>query len=296
MSLVLLLYFYAFHTFPEGSNGKLPVYAALIASTVGSLVWIAGPIRWQFTFEVPIDIPVIPESFLPDWWLLVILIPLAFIMAVDSLFNREMPDYESPRSWEDLPTSPVYFGAVSAFLGFWGVLFVGLGIITRIVVVAPVFEEALKFGVALLIGSAVFGRSLPSRYALALTVGIVFGLVEHTITYPGDADFELLLRVSFHAVTTGLSIAVFTAFERADRLGLMWVALTLPIVLHFANNAAAVLLSLLLAGQVTWVREGAALSYGVGVVLICVALTILAVRRHSLIVRIHEVVHSFGQL
>jgi RsiW-degrading membrane proteinase PrsW (M82 family) len=132
----------------------------------------------------------------------------------------------------------------------------------QIVLGAPLFEEFLKVGLALLPAAALHVRTLWVRLPLALAVGAGFGALEHWLSYPDEGGLVLYGRIAFHALTAGLSMAVLHGLRGADnRLGL---ACTLPSsFLHAANNTAA--LWLLLYGVAAGLDDAAAGRLGLAV-------------------------------
>lgn len=298
LSGALLGYAVGFHSFETDRDRlELATVATLVVIFSLSGLWIA------LGLLPPIDLPTIdvslprvspldlPESFLPDWWLLLVLVPAGAILLIDSLRERERPNYSTPSELSELAETPIYFGAALAFLGFWGVLFVGFNVVQRIVVVAPIFEEFLKFGVAILVGAALFGRSMASRVAVALVVGSIFGLVEHTITYAGEPDVNYLFRVLFHMITTTLTVAVYTMFEERDLTGMLWVAPTYPILLHFANNAFVVVAGILMT-MLGVVDTAVPLVFGAILIVLGTVLLGLAILRHRVVVTLHRPIYA----
>jgi len=157
----------------------------------------------------------------------------------------------------------------------------------------PIFEELLKFGVALTIGAAIFGRSIYSRIAIALVIGCIFGLVEHSSTYAGEPDILYLYRVLFHSVLTMISVAVYTTFEERNLNDLLWIAPIYPIVLHYLNNAFAVLSGVVLATTPEGTQLVVSIVFGGLVLLLGVALLSIAITRHSLAAVLHREPYLF---
>lgn len=180
------------------------------------------------------------NGFLSEGWIAVILVPAGALLFFGSLVRTDMGPYPKPTEIREVVLSPVYFGFVCAFLGLWAVLFVGISI-QRIIVIAPIFEELLKFGVALLVGSALFDRSLAARIGVAAVVGAVFGLVEHATTYPTEEDLLYLFRTLFHMMTTVLSVATYSLFESESTVRFRWYSPLLSTLIHFFYNTFAVL-------------------------------------------------------
>lgn len=226
-------------------------------------------------------------EFLPDWWYVAVLGVASALIALGTILPSAGGPYPKPAEYRSVATSPAYFGFASAFFGLWAVLFVGIGV-QRVIVIAPIFEELLKFGVALLVGSVLFGRSTAGRVGVALVVGSLFGVIEHTTTYPDEPDSVYLFRTLFHSITTGLSVAVYTTFERNEDWGLAWVSPIFPILIHFFYNTFVVLSSLMmvlvLGSTVQWV----VLAYGALGIAVCVGLMLLAMARSGIISTLHR--------
>lgn len=298
LSSSLLGYAVAFHAFETDDDRLETAVVGSLAAVFGvSLCWIVLALVPSISLPtVDVTIPrlsaiELPEAFLPDWWLLLVLVPAGAILLVDSLRERERPNYSTPSEIGDLAETPIYFGAALAFLGFWGVLFVGFNVVQRIVVIAPIFEEFLKFGVAILVGAALFGRSMASRVAVALVVGSIFGLVEHTITYADEPDVNYLFRVLFHMITTTLTVAVYTMFEERDLTGMLWIAPTYPILLHFANNAFVVVAGIVMA-TLGVVETAIPLVFGTILIVLGTVLLALTILRHRVVVTLHRPIYA----
>jgi len=175
-------------------------------------------------------------------------------------FYGPAPPREMPFSLR-ATLAPLRFGATLAAFGFFGVLLSQLAVLVLLPTVAlgaPIFEEFLKFGLALLLVSLAFGRRhgpgvVVVRVLLAAAVGAAFGWFEHTFAYRREPDFEYVGRVLFHAASPVLSMAVFCVVESlADRRA-RWFS-TLPASLvHYANNAFGVLIAIFFDGQVALV-------------------------------------------
>ncbi|AFO56163.1 hypothetical protein NJ7G_0913 [Natrinema sp. J7-2] len=160
--------------------------------------------------------------------------------------------------------------------------------VQRIVIIAPIFEELLKFGVALLIGTAVFGKARSPRIALALIIGCTFGFVEHSVTYAGEPDLLYLYRVLFHSLLSMLAVGVYATFERRGVTDLLWVAPLYPIVLHYLNNSFAVLSSVVLATASEATQLLVSGLFGVLILLLGVALLVIVLVRHDIAELLHR--------
>lgn len=179
------------------------------------------------------------DTFLPEWWLAPILVFGAFCVFFGAVTRWGDGPYPLPRGIITIPRSPPIFGAFSTFLGLWAVLFVGFDL-QRVIIIAPIFEELLKFGLALLIGSTLFGRSFLARVGVAAVVGALFGLTEHAVSYATEPDGVYLFRTIFHGITTMLSVGLYTRFEQHNHEELLWYAPLLAIVFHFLHNTFVV--------------------------------------------------------
>lgn len=117
-----------------------------------------------------------------------------------------------------------------------------------IALVAPVFEEAFKFGLALaLVAGLAAGRArgvvLALRIAVAWAVGVSFGLAEHAFIYSDESDLAFLLRVLFHGLATGLSMSAFSILEGRVAPARVWLCLAPAAFFHYAGNAGGVMLA-----------------------------------------------------
>jgi hypothetical protein len=181
-----------------------------------------------------------PEVQLPEWWFAAFLGTAAVLAVVGTVTTWDRSPYPKPSELRESPISPVYYGGICTLFGLWSILFAGISL-QRVVVFAPIFEELAKFGVALLVGSVLFGRSFPARIGVALVVGSSFGVVEHVTTYPAETDALYLFRTLFHAMATVLSVAVYSRFESLGDRSLLWIAPGYSMLIHFFYNTFAVL-------------------------------------------------------
>jgi hypothetical protein len=149
------------------------------------------------------------------------------------------PATRAPSFW-DAPARPLRYAGTLAGLGLLGVLFAEADLLRHLVVVAPVFEELLKFGVALFLVTAMHLRARWLRALVALAPGALFGLVEHATTYADEDAARWALRVAFHAASTALSMAVWSAVEPLPTWRHRWLSTLPSTLLHALNNAFAV--------------------------------------------------------
>lgn len=222
----------------------------------------------------------------PDQLVTVLLVLSGVAIFGGSLTKRNFTAYPKPSGLREVASSPLYFGIVCTVFGLWAVLFVGISI-QRVVIIAPIFEELLKFGVALSVGSVLFDRSLPARIGVALVVGSTFGLVEHATTYPMEAETIHLFRTLFHATTTVLSVSVYTAFEAERKYRLQWIAPAYSMILHFFYNTFAVVSTVVSVSIYGSPFAVVTLVYGSAAVLLAMGLLLLLVVDRDVIVSIH---------
>lgn len=230
-----------------------------------------------------IGLPVV----LPNWWFVILHIPAAILALVGKRSLRNISPYPKPSRIRSIATSPVYFGLTCTFFGLWAVLLVGIAI-QRVIVIAPIFEEFLKFGVALLIGSTLFDRSLSARAGVALVVGSSFGLIEHSTTYPTEADVIYLFRTVFHATTTVLSVTVYTIFESREESKLQWISPAYPVTIHFFYNTFGLISAIFSITILGFQGHAAQLVYGFVAILLLFGLLLLAVIYQEGIITIHQ--------
>lgn len=230
-------------------------------------------------------------SFLPEWWLAVLLVVAGALLLAGAVRRNSPATYQTPANMGEIPTSPPFFGFLCAFFGLWAVLFVGFRI-QRVFFIAPIFEELLKFGVALLVGAALFDRSAAARVGVALVVGALFGVVEHATTYPTEADTVYLFRTVFHAATTVLSVSIYTVFESRHATRLQWIAPVYSILLHFFYNTFVVLSAVISAVAFGGPNTGLALVYGTAAIVLVAGLLVVASVRQRALVAIHRPIEA----
>jgi hypothetical protein len=232
------------------------------------------------------------SSFLPNWWIGIILVVAGSLIVIGIVNSRDSSPYPIPSEIRATAISPVYFGLACSFFGLWAVLFAGFSI-QRIIVIAPIFEELLKFGVALLVGSTLFGRSLAARIGVGLVVGASFGLIEHATTYPTESDLYYLSRTVFHSATTVLSITSYTLFESRNKIRLQWIAPVYSMLFHFIYNTFVVLVSvisiLVFNSQDTFIPViGSSI-----IILITAVLVVIGILYTSILVTTHRPLEQF---
>jgi len=239
----------------------------------------------------------LPDSFLPSWWMVTLLTGI-FLVIIYDVYNYSPVNHSYSRIsfWEDLPRMPILLGVISAVLGLWGMLFIIAGEVQRIVVVAPIFEELLKFGLAIFLGTALFGRRLLSRVAIGFLIGVLFGVSEHFLTYSAEPDTVYLFRVFFHGMTASLSVAIFVKFEQYDFYHLMWTAPLLSIGFHFMHNAFAVATSILFHGTAVEFLLIIPILFGSLATTASFITILLTLSEHEIILDFHESIYHFGKL
>lgn len=228
-----------------------------------------------------------PSIGLPEWWTALFLTPAALLVLIGSIRISDYSAYPKPPSIRSLSSSPVYFGLVSSIFGLWAVLFVGISI-QRIIIIAPLFEELLKFGIALLLGSTLFGRSQTARIGIALVIGAMFGIIEHSTTYPMETDTLYLFRTAFHAMMTILSIKMYTLFESEKSISLQWIAPVYPVMLHFFFNTFNVLIAVISVSVFGSVNSIVPIIYGSAILILAAVLLVFSSVYPKAILAIHK--------
>lgn len=292
---VALRYVAIYHPFSTVRYRRIAVAPVLLAFAATGAVWL---VRLQGSIDPGAIGQVLGNDsvrfgsaqFLPRWWIGSLVLVAGIALLLGSLRTRDFSTYPWPDGLRQVATSPVAFGLLCAFFGLWSVLFVGISI-QRVLVFAPIFEELLKFGVAILIGSALFGRSMLARVGVAIVVGALFGLVEHATTYPMESDAVYLFRTVFHAMLTVLSVSVYTAFDEMNEDGYRWIAPAYSILLHFFYNAFAVLSSIVAVIAFGAPSTPLVLGYGAGGIAIMVAILGLVAANRTALVAIYSPVH-----
>lgn len=291
-SAVALRYVSLYHQFSNQLSRKLilgPLTIGFIASAAVSLETLHSTVSLSQLLSMfqGESIQFGSANFLPPWWIATFLLPAGCVVLVASVVTRDFTAYPKPTEIRTIATSPAYFGLTCSVIGLWAVLFVGVAI-QRVVVIAPIFEELLKFGIALLVGGVLFGRSFAARIAVAFVVGALFGLVEHATTYPTETDMIYLFRTVFHGMTTVLSVAAYTLFESQDESRLQWIAPTYSVLLHFFYNTFVVLsalISVLVFGSQSTLLP---LVYGSAVILLASGLLLLTIVYRDAVIAIYR--------
>ena len=225
------------------------------------------------------------EAALPEWWIAILLAIAGILATIGTVAAWDFEQYSKPTSIREIASSPVYLGTTGTLFGLWAVLFVGIGI-QRIIVIAPLFEESLKFGIALLVGGVLFGRSLSGRIASAIIVGSLFGFIEHATSYPAEANTIFLFRTLFHMMTTVVSVSVYTTFESHSDKDLLWIAPVYPICIHFFYNTFVILSSFVLA-LIGFSTPIASQLYGGAAILLLTLLFTLVITRYKTARKLH---------
>lgn len=179
----------------------------------------------------------------------------------DAFFEAPAPAPEGPPALEAIPRNPMRLGRILAGVGFLGSLVFAAGFLHQVVIGAPVFEEMLKFGLALmLVAWWRIGAPAP-RLVLAMFPGAAFGVLEHYVTYADEPLSYFADRVLFHSGATALSMAAYSAIEPLWDARIRWASVVPAIIIHWANNFLAVVLGVgsILAGDAA---EGLALAVG----------------------------------
>lgn len=255
VSLIGLLYATAIRERGTPAPALLAIALFALLSVAGFLhslvglegIGVPGPgLDWLPTESVGLPI-VLPHSFLPAWWVAGLFVPVVGLILVDLAEAFPDPWRLSKRLPADQKDPDIYshlrVGGVMAFAGFWGVLFVtGLSLLQKIVIIAPIFEELLKFGVALVFAQLLDMDGIPTFVGLAVAMGAIFGIVEHFHTYANEGDASYLVRVLFHGVAAGVSMVVYIDLISDPDItrSVSPMAPAVPIVIHAVNNAAMI--------------------------------------------------------
>lgn len=173
----------------------------------------------------------------------------------ERFFTDEDPDDGRGRFVDRVALRPWRFAAVLFGMGFAAVFVRQAPIHLQIILGAPVFEEMLKFGLALLIGLAFSWLFSGGRMAgwehwawgflrvpIALVVGAGFGVLEHDTTYPSESLDSYIWRVAFHAISTGTSMVAYHAALGSWDIRTRWLAVAPAVALHYVNNYSAIVL------------------------------------------------------
>lgn len=238
-------------------NRRATLTAALLTVFfgLGLLQSIFGLDLLSLSFDGIPGLPAVPfpvivsPAFLPDWWIAAIFIPAAAIVLLDlgGLFGRRTNVASS--QGDNRRYTPLRVGTALTVLGFWGVLLAtGITFLQKALVFAPIFEEMLKFGVALLFGLLADIHGRPAFLAIAVAAGSAFGVIEHFYTYPSEGDLQYLVRVVFHGTTCAASMLI--ALRLATMSTTSSVTGMAPlgsVVAHGANNTLMIPVTLIKA-------------------------------------------------
>jgi len=146
--------------------------------------------------------------------------------------------------WVRLATQEARFGLVFLLVGFIAVFLSPMGFLAQVLMGAPIFEEAMKFGLAVLLTSHPAARTLWLRLPVAWLVGAGFGVMEHYLTYPSEPDWLFAERCAFHGLSTGASVVLHRVLVGHPEPALRWGSTIPSVVLHYLNNLAAVVIGL----------------------------------------------------
>ena len=154
---------------------------------------------------------------------------------------REAEDW-----WRRTARRPASFALAFLAAGFTAVFLHQADELTQLVFGAPIFEEAFKFGLALLATAAGVVSRPGIRIAVAWAVGAGFGWLEHVTSYPAEEQLVFWGRLAFHGAATGLSMTAYVLACRVADPRARWVSTIPASLLHYANNT----------GQL-WLESGA---------------------------------------
>lgn len=189
-----------------------------------------------------------PSEGLPPWWPLLLAAPAGLVVLVQTLRGEALlAPVEGERGLlEGLPGRADLFGLSALAFGVAGTLFAGSTFLEKIAVVAPIFEEYAKLGLALLVLTALGLSRGASAYALGILSGVSFGLLEHHVTYSAEAQAMFVVRVLFHALAAGLSALIYVHLRQREDLapGVAWFAIAPAALVHAANNVSAIAIAI----------------------------------------------------
>ncbi|MHB8605398.1 MAG: hypothetical protein ACYDCK_09095 [Thermoplasmatota archaeon] len=162
--------------------------------------------------------------------------PLRDPFGNDAFFTADAAAAAQAASLARLPGTPLRFAGALALVGLASILFATVGFVQRLIIVAPIFEEFLKFGVALALVELVAVRAPAFRVIVALAPGIAFGVIEHNLTYADENTLHFASRVLFHSGSAALAMSMWCALERLENVRYRWLATAPGTLLHAANN------------------------------------------------------------
>ncbi len=232
------------------THPAVPAAGALGLVSSGAWLWVRAPASLppMETIASSWRLGLPAGGGVPTWWPLVLALPAGLIVLLETVRGEpELPVDEGARGWlEGLPGRADLFGLSMLGVGVAGTLFAGSTFLEKVAVVAPIFEEYAKLGVALLVLTALgLSRSGPA-FSLGILSGLAFGLMEHAVTYPAESTSMFVVRGFFHALAAGLSALVYVHLRRREGLapGAAWFAIAPSALVHAANNVAAVVIAI----------------------------------------------------
>lgn len=167
-------------------------------------------------------------------------------MHPEALAHPAPPGATGLRAW---PARRLRFGLLltlsTALIVFLAMFQLTAGLFYHLIIVAPIFEELFKFGLALTVASLLRLRAPLLRFAAGVLSGSAFGVLEHFVSYSTEPALLFADRVLFHSGATALSMVAFTVLESYPDPAVRWVATVPATLVHAANNLAAVLVALL---------------------------------------------------
>lgn len=248
VALVALLVLVGWPAIPEG-HPSVPAVALLVL--VAGIVWwtrrgslaLVDPAAVLAAWQLEAS-----SAGLRAWWPLLVAVPAGLLVLAGALRGEHpLPAIHGTRGWlEDLPGRADLFGLSALGFGIAGTLFAGSTFLEKVAVVAPIFEEYAKLGLALLVLAALSLSSGASAYALGALSGLAFGLLEHAVTYSGETQLMFVVRGLFHALAAGLSGLIYVHLRRREELapGVGWFAIAPAALVHAANNVSAVVVAI----------------------------------------------------
>ena len=171
--------------------------------------------------------------------------------------------------------------AVLLGTGFFAVFLNQAPLHIQLVIGAPVFEETFKFGLAMLLVAWLPARgalripAIALRCVSGLAVGAGFGWMEHHLTYASEDQVTYWGRITFHALTTALSMLAYSVLEPAAEVRTRWLSTVPATFVHYLNNGFGVVFVLLAAPFGTDAAQVVGLSWAAGCLAVLALLCIL---------------------
>jgi hypothetical protein len=152
----------------------------------------------------------------------------------DAFYGRSAAPGEPDRL--RVARSMARFAAAYLIAGFVAVFLSQAQPLIQLIAGAPVFEEAFKFGLALLL--TYWASSIWLRLPVALLIGMAFGFMEHfsSPTYIAEPALAFGFRLAFHGLSCGLSMLCLHVLRSSSRPDLRWASTVTSSLIHYFNN------------------------------------------------------------